>query len=58
MLGGLFLKDFPVTLIVSISELSSLQENFSSVLENRKIRNRSEIVIANSLTVFATDRAF
>jgi hypothetical protein len=55
---GLFRKDFPVTLIVSTSELSSLQENFSSVLENRKIRNRSEIVIVNSLAVFATDRAF
>ena len=41
-----------------LSELSSLQENFSSVLENRKIRNRSEIVIVNSLAVFATDRAF
>jgi hypothetical protein len=56
--GGLFRKDFPVTSIVSTSELSSLQENFSSVLENRKIRNRSEIVIVNSLAVFATDRAF
>jgi len=51
-------KDFPVTSIVSTSELSSLQENFSSVLENRKIRNRSEIVIVNSFAVFATDRAF
>jgi len=30
----------------------------SSVLENRKIRNRSEIVIMNSLSVFATDMAF